>query len=98
MLQDPCKQIHDVIRYFGNRKKIFNIHFRNIQGHRNNFREVFPDEGDMDMVHVARTLKEVNYPYMVMPDHLPTHPDDLGGLQAFAYGYGYIKGILQAVS
>ena len=32
MLPDPGKQIYDVIRYFGTRKKIFNVHFRNIHG------------------------------------------------------------------
>ena len=37
MLQDPGKEIFDVIRYFGSRKKIFNVHFRNIRGKRNDF-------------------------------------------------------------
>lgn len=98
MLQDPNREIHDVIRYFGERQKIFNIHFRNIKGRRDDFMEVWPDEGDMNMVEVARTLYEVDYPYMVMPDHMPRHPDDPDfGRQAFAYGYGYIKGILQAL-
>ena len=32
MLKDPDREIHDVIRYFGSRKKIFNVHFRNIKG------------------------------------------------------------------
>ena len=31
-LQDPAQEIYDVIRYFGERGKIFNIHFRNIRG------------------------------------------------------------------
>ena len=97
MLQDPRTDIFDVIRYFGSRKKIFNIHFRNIRGKRDNFQEVFPDEGDMDMLKVMLTLKEVGYPYMVMPDHMPRHPDDVNGRQAFAYGYGYIKALIQAV-
>jgi mannonate dehydratase len=97
MLQDPAREIHDVIRYFGERKKIFNVHFRNIRGRRDSFQEVFPDEGDMDMFEVMRTLKEVSYPYMVMPDHMPRHPDDPGGLQAFAYGFGYINALIQAV-
>ena len=78
MLQQPATEIHDVIRYFGERKKIFNIHFRNIRGTRDDFQEVFPDEGDMNMVEVMRTLKEVDYPYMVMPDHMPHHADDPG--------------------
>ena len=97
MLQDPAREIKDVIRYFGQRKKIFNIHFRNIRGKRDDFNEVFPDEGDMDMLEVMKTLNEVDYPYMVMPDHLPRHPDDPGRRQAFAFGYGYIKALIQAV-
>jgi mannonate dehydratase len=97
MLQHPADEIHDVIRDFGRRGKIFNVHFRNIRGRRDAFQEVFPDEGDLDMVRVMRTLKEVGYSYMVMPDHMPTHPDDPGGHQAFAFGYGYIKAMIQAV-
>ena len=38
MLADPGKEIYDVIRYFGSRKKIFNVHFRNIRGHRERLR------------------------------------------------------------
>ena len=97
MLQHPATEIHDVIRYFGSRGKIFNIHFRNIRGRRDDFQEVFPDEGDMRMADVMRTLKEVGYPYMVMPDHMPRHQDDPRQDQAFAFGYGYIKALIQAV-
>ena len=97
MLQQPATEIHDVIRYFGERKKIFNIHFRNIRGRRDDFQEVFPDEGDMDMVAVMRTLKQVGYEGMVMPDHMPHHDDDPRQDQAFAFGYGYIKALIQAV-
>ena len=97
MLQDPGREIHDVIRWFGTRGKIFNIHFRNIRGRRDRFEEVFPDEGDMDMPQVLRTLHGVDYRYMVMPDHMPSHEQDPGGHQAFAFGYGYIKALIQAV-
>jgi mannonate dehydratase len=97
MLQDPNREIHALIRYFGAKKKLFNIHFRNIRGKRDDFQEVFPDEGSMNMVEVARTLREVGYDRMVMPDHMPAHADDPGGLQAFAFGYGYIKAILQSL-
>jgi mannonate dehydratase len=98
MLQDPNREIHEVIRYFGERKKIFNIHFRNIKGHRDDFYETFPDEGDVDMAAVMRTLREVQYPYMVMPDHMPRHADDDNQHQAFAFGYGYIRALIQAVN
>jgi mannonate dehydratase len=44
MLQDPGKEVYDVIRYFGSRKKIFMVHFRNITGNRQGFAEVGVDE------------------------------------------------------
>jgi mannonate dehydratase len=97
MLADPGKEIVDVIRYFGSRKKIFNVHFRNIRGHRDDFVEVFPDEGDVDMVKAILAYKEVGYPYMLMPDHVPQAPGDPGGLQSFAFCYGYIRALMQAV-
>ncbi|MGB8028186.1 MAG: mannonate dehydratase [Terracidiphilus sp.] len=99
-LQDPGVEIFDVIRYFGSRKKIFNVHFRNIRGHRNDFMEVYPDEGDIDFVKAIRVYKEIGYPYMLMPDHVPLAADnaDPGSLQSFAFCYGYIRALIQAVS
>jgi mannonate dehydratase len=97
MLADPGAEIFDVIRYFGSRKKIFNVHFRNIRGHRNDFLEVYPDEGDIDFVKAIRVYKEVGYPYMLMPDHVPLATNDPGSLQSFAFCYGYIRALLQSV-
>src|SRR3984893_1723142 len=59
MLDDPAKEIPDVIRYFGTRKKIFNVHFRNIKGHRDDFVEVYPDEGDVDFVKAIQVYRQV---------------------------------------
>ena len=97
-LENPAVEIFDVIRYFGRRKKIFNVHFRNIRGHRNNFVEVFPDEGDIDFVKAIKVYKEIGYPYMLMPDHVPLAEADPGSLQSFAFCYGYIRGLIQSVS
>lgn len=97
MLADPGKEIFDVIRYFGSRKKIFNVHFRNIRGHRNDFQEVYPDEGDIDFVKAIQVYKEVGYPYLLMPDHVPATPGESSGLQSFAFCYGYIRALIQAV-
>jgi mannonate dehydratase len=97
-LHNPSVEIFDVIRYFGTRKKIFNVHFRNIRGHRDDFMEVFPDEGDIDFVKALRVYKEVGYPYMLMPDHVPRATADPDSLQSFAFCYGYIRGLLQSLS
>jgi mannonate dehydratase len=98
MLHDPGREIADVVRYFGERDKLFMIHFRNIRGRRGDFQEVYPDNGDMDMVALMRLLRDVGYEHLIMPDHMPRHADDPDGRQAFAYGYGYIKGLIQCVS
>ncbi len=96
MLQDPGREIYDVIRYFGSRGKIFNVHFRNIRGHRDEFVEVYPDEGDVDFVKAVEVYREVGYPYLLMPDHVPQAPGDPRGLQSFAFCYGYIRALIQA--
>ncbi len=96
MLPDPGRQIFDVIRYFGSRKKIFNVHFRNIHGGFLNFQETFPDAGDVDLLAAIRVYKEVGYDGMLMPDHVPIIQGDEGGHQAFAFAFGYIRGLLQA--
>jgi mannonate dehydratase len=97
MLENPGKEIFDVIRYFGSRKKIFNVHFRNIRGKFLDFQETLPDDGDVDMIQCARVYNEVGYDGMLMPDHVPRIEGDEGGRQAFAFSFGYIAAVLQMV-
>lgn len=96
MLDDPGKEILDVIRYFGSRQKIFNVHFRNIKGRRLDFQEVFPDEGDVNFFDCARVYRDVGYDGMLMPDHAPQIEGDKTGL-AFAFEIGYIQAVIQRV-
>jgi len=96
MLLDPGKEIYDVIRWFGSRKKIFNVHFRNIRGNREEYMEVAPDEGAVDMYRAMATYKEVDYPYMVHPDHTVYSPSETGG-EYTAFVYGYIRALIQSV-
>jgi mannonate dehydratase len=98
MLKEPGKEIFDVIRYFGRRGKIFNVHFRNIRGRFLNFQETFIDDGDIDMLKAMRVYKEIGYDGMMMPDHVPAIIGDQKGLQAFAYTFGYIKAMIAAVA
>ncbi|SKA17038.1 mannonate dehydratase [Consotaella salsifontis] len=98
MLDDPRNEIDDVIRWFGERGKIFNVHFRNIRGGKLSFMETFPDEGDMDMARSLKVYRDVGYRYMIMPDHAPqvSGPDPRG--VAFAFCYGYIAALLQQLA
>jgi len=98
MLEKPGEQIFDVIRYFGSRKKIFNVHFRNIAGGFLNFRETFIDDGDVDMLKALRVYREVGYDGMMMPDHVPQVEGDTNRFQGFAFALGYIKALIAAVA
>jgi mannonate dehydratase len=95
MLQNPGQEIFDVIRYFGSRKKIFNVHFRNIMGNRQEFAEVAPDAGVVNMAKAMLTYKEVGYDGVLHPDHVVRAPNDPGGDQYTAFVYGYIKALIQ---
>lgn len=94
-LTDPRTEITPILEWLGARNQIFNIHLRNIKGGWNHFQEVYPDNGDMDFVAVVKTLKDVGYSGMLMPDHTPQHEDPAARDQAFAFAYGHTKAILQ---
>jgi mannonate dehydratase len=96
MLDDPAREIFDVIRWFGDRDKIFNVHFRNISGRKLSFMETFPDGGDVDMAAALRAYRAVGYRYMVMPDHVPEVDGRDPTGTAFAFCYGYIRALLDA--
>jgi mannonate dehydratase len=101
MLVNPNEELPDIIRYFGTRKKIHNVHFRNIQGGFLNFRETFIDNGDIDMVKMARVFKEVGYDGMLQPDHMPlVNIEGPGGstIAGHLYALAYIKAVIAAVS
>ena len=57
------------------------------------------------MYKLAQVFKDVEYPYMLMPDHAPSHPDDkpLPGVSgrvnpAWTFQFGYIIALIQAVT
>ncbi|MFT5367355.1 MAG: mannonate dehydratase [Candidatus Latescibacterota bacterium] len=102
-LENPREELPPIIKYFAERKKIFNVHFRNIRGGLNDFSETWPDEGDVNMYQIVKILHEAGYAYMLMPDHAPLHPDDVAppGVtkrvsQAWAFQFGYIIALIQA--
>ena len=103
-LENPAEELPPIVKYFAERKKIFNVHFRNIRGGLHDFHETWPDEGDVNMYEIAKALHEGGYPYMLMPDHAPRHPDDVAPegasgrvTQAWAFQFGYIIAMIQAV-
>jgi mannonate dehydratase len=103
-LENPRRDLPSVIRFFGERRKIFNVHFRNIKGHRDDFvAECFPDDGEIDLGAAVRAYRDVGYDGMLMPDHIPVveargrAPEALKAIeeQSFVFAYGYIRALIQ---
>src|SRR5262249_31751956 len=103
-LENPARDLPSVIRYFGEKGKIFNVHFRNIKGHRDDFvAECFPDDGDIDLGAAVRAYRDVGYDGMLMPDHVPVvasadrSPQSIQVIQGeeFVFAYGYIRALIQ---
>ncbi len=97
MLEQPGRDLYDVVHYFGERGKLFNVHFRNIRGGLGDFVEVFPDEGDVDMRRVLQVLQAVDYRYMLMPDHVPQIDGEAPAAVGFAFCFGYMRGLMQSL-
>ena len=88
----------EAIRYFGSRKKIFYVHFRDVRGTAGNFVETFIDEGQTDMFEAMKAYKEVGFDGPIIVDHTPHIVDDsTWGHRGRAYAMGYIKALIQAV-
>ena len=103
-LENPAEELPPIVKYFAERKKIFNVHFRNIRGGLHDFSETWPDEGDISMYGLAKVLFEAGYEYMLMPDHAPHHADDKApsGVssrvrQGWAFEFGYIIALIEAL-
>ena len=98
MLWDPPREIYDIFRKLLRTERVFNIHLRNIIGRRDDFQEVYPDNGDVDLTEMVQIMAEEEYPYSIDPDHVPSVPGVSGASnQGYAYEYGCLKSYIQAV-
>jgi mannonate dehydratase len=72
------KDVFEMIQVFGKRRKIFDVHFRNVSAPLPHFVETFPDDGYVDMYRVMRELRAVGFDGAMEPDHVPQLVGDTG--------------------
>jgi mannonate dehydratase len=72
------KDVFAMIRDFGKRGKIFDVHFRNVSAPLPHFVETFPDDGYLDLYAVMKALREVGFAGALEPDHVPLLTGDKG--------------------
>jgi mannonate dehydratase len=93
------KNVFEMIRDFGGRGKIFEVHFRNVSGPLPHFVETFPDDGYMDMYQVMKALRQVRFTGAAEPDHVPKLAGDTGMLRSgTAYIISYMRALLKTAN
>ena len=80
--------VHNATDQYSKQNKIGYVHFRNVVGKVSFYKEVFIDEGDIDMVKVLRILKKNNFEGVLIPDHTPQMSSDGDGMQGNGLCYG----------
>jgi mannonate dehydratase len=97
MHMNPAEEIFEPLTWLASRKKIFNVHFRNIKGNRLHYAEVAPDEGEADFTRAVLVLAQHGYDGHITPDHMVNAKGDTTGGQAYwAFVYGYIAASIKA--
>lgn len=91
-----------VIRHFGEQKKIFFVHFRDVRGTPEKFEETFHDDGQTDMLECMRAYRDIGFEGVCRPDHVPTMEGDSNDNPGYSsvgrlFAIGYLKGLREAV-
>tara|TARA_R110002049_G_scaffold33535_30_gene110502 strand:+ start:5444 stop:6505 length:1062 start_codon:yes stop_codon:yes gene_type:complete len=89
--------VYEATDHYSKQGKISYIHFRNVVGKVPTYKEVFVDEGDIDMIRILRILKKNNYQGVLIPDHTPQMTCDAPWYAGMAYAMGYMKAAIQLV-
>jgi len=96
------EDITALAREWCSEKKVFFVHFRDVEGTRQRFRETFHDNGPTDMVGMLRVYGESGFDGPMRPDHAPTMEGESNDHPGYAmvgkvFAIGYIKGIMKAL-
>jgi mannonate dehydratase len=89
--------VYEATKRYSEQQKIGYIHFRNVVGKVPNYKEVFVDEGDIDMLRILRILKENNFQGVLIPDHTPQMTCGSPWYAGMAFAMGYMKCALETL-
>jgi mannonate dehydratase len=96
------ENIEALAREWCTQKKIFFVHFRDVEGTREHFVETFHDDGPTDMAQMLRAYHESGFDGPMRPDHAPTMEGESNEVPGYAFigklfALGYMKGIMDGL-
>ncbi len=89
--------IYEATESYAAQKKIAYVHFRNVRGKAPNYREVFIDEGDIDMLRILKILRKHDFQGVLIPDHAPQMTCPAPWHAGMAYTMGWMRNALQSL-
>lgn len=89
--------VYEATDSYSKQEKIAYIHFRNVIGKVPEYKEVFVDEGDIDMLKVLKILKKNKFDGVLIPDHTPQMSCDAPWYAGMAYAMGYMNALIKQV-
>ncbi len=89
--------VYEATDRYSKNNNIAYIHFRNVIGKVPRYREVFVDEGDIDMLRILRILKKNNFQGVLIPDHTPQMTCDAPWHAGMAFAMGFMVAALKQV-
>ncbi len=99
--KDKPEDLPAAIEYFGKKKVITFVHFRNVRGYKQHFNETFIDDGQMDMARLMQILYDTGFKGPIRPDHVPTMAGDSNSFPGYStigtlFAIGYIRGLIDS--
>lgn len=89
--------VYDIVDTYSRRGAIAYVHLRNVRGKVPSYREVFIDEGDVDVLRVLSILHRNAYDGVIIPDHTPQMTCDAPWHAGMAHALGFIAAGIRAV-
>lgn len=96
------EDIEALAREWCKEKRVFFVHFRDIEGTRERFHETFHDNGPTDMARMLRIYHENGFDGPIRPDHAPTLEGEANNTPGYAmqgkvFAIGYMKGLVEGM-
>jgi len=94
------EDVEALAREWCRQKKVFFVHFRDIEGQGERFSETFHDNGPTDMARMLKVYHDNGFDGPIRPDHAPTMEGESNANPGYAIvgkvlAIGYMKGLLE---
>lgn len=93
----PGTDVYTTVERYSAAGKIAYVHLRNVRGKAPDYREMFIDDGDTDMLRVLRILHKNGFDGVLIPDHTPLLECDAPWHAGMAFALGWMRAALTLI-